>query len=248
MTLDDFLDGLDVDLSWRKKEISDLLSIIQNNNTIVLRKSLLLILYSHWEGFIKNSSKTYLFHIEKRNLKLDSLTTNYKAIQLKGIIGECFKSEQGLTLNKELDFMAKFDQKEGQKFSLGKRILDEKNKSIINTKDNLNPDVFFNLCKVIGLPEKKSISTRDNWINDHLLNNRNSISHGSKLELPSSSEFDLSLESITELKNVIVDILSNFKEDLAEYATNELFLLANSDKKNVYDLGSDKELAERINI
>jgi len=237
---------MDDDLAWRKLEISELYTTTLTHDTVVLRKSLLLIIYSHWEGFIKNASKLYLFHIENEKVKLINLTSNYRAISLKGLIGECFKSENGLTLNKELDFISTYSKKENQTFRLSKNMLKETDKSIINTKDNLNPEIFFNICKIIGIPEKGSILTREKWINDYLLNNRNSISHGSKLELPDSSEFKLSVKSLEELKGIILDILDNFKEDLSEYAEKQLYLHSNIDYKNNYDLESDKELGKRI--
>jgi hypothetical protein len=246
MDHDKFVDNLDSDLSWRKKEISDLYSATQKNNSTVLRKSLVLVIYAHWEGFIKNGAKLYLFHIESKKLQLKNLTENYKAISLKGVIAECFNSNEGLSLNKELDFIDKFDNKGERIFKLQSKVKLDKDKSLINTKDNLNPEIFNSICRIIGIPEKDSIKSRSNWLNEHFLGNRNTISHGSKIELDKPEEFDLSIESLYELKNIILTILSNFKEDLVEYSEYEYFLNANSEIKATYDSGSNSSLISKI--
>lgn len=58
MRIEEFQDFLDRDLAWRKLEISQLFMIL---NTVeskeIIGKSMILLLYAHWEGFIKKSSK-----------------------------------------------------------------------------------------------------------------------------------------------------------------------------------------------
>lgn len=54
MRIEEFQDFLDRDLAWRKLEISQLFMIL---NTVeskeIIGKSMILLLYAHWEGFIK---------------------------------------------------------------------------------------------------------------------------------------------------------------------------------------------------
>ena len=69
----------------RKLEISDLILIAEKEENLVLLKSLILLLYSHWEGYIKKSSKTYLKFIAENKFKLCDLTDNFRAVALKGI-------------------------------------------------------------------------------------------------------------------------------------------------------------------
>ena len=44
---------LDEDLGWRKVEISDLLFLAKETQKEVVLKSVILLLYAHWEGYIK---------------------------------------------------------------------------------------------------------------------------------------------------------------------------------------------------
>ena len=56
---------LDEDLGWRKVEISDLLFLAKETQKEVVLKSVILLLYAHWEGYIKKSSKLKIKFTEK---------------------------------------------------------------------------------------------------------------------------------------------------------------------------------------
>ena len=246
MKLDSFLDQLYDDLGWRKKEVSDLFGLSQTHDLEILRKSLLLILYSHWEGFIKNSSKEYLKYVGSLKIELNKLTLNYKTIAMKGLISECYKTNDSLTLSSELKFMEKFIQKDSTKFKLENKYLLDKDKSLINTHDNLSPDVFINFCNIIGISEKDSIKTKRNYLDEFFLNNRNAISHGSKVDTQDSNEFNLTIESISKLKDIIFKIMDQFHDDLQEYASGCFYLNEFSELKNEYDLSSNAKLLKSL--
>lgn len=246
MNLDDFLDSIDKDLSWRKKEISELFGACKEQDLEVLRKSMLLMLYSHWEGFIKNSSKTYLKYISESKLKLSELTINYHTIALKGLISSCYESHEKLTLANELKFMDKFSDSNTKSFTINKKVFMDKDKSLVNTHDNLSPSVFNNLCKIIGLPEKEAIKTKKNYLDEVFLGNRNAIGHGSKIELDNAHDFNLSIESVDKLKNIIISIMNRFQTDIQEYAEQELYLSKNSEIKSKYDVMSEQALINAL--
>ena len=64
MRVDEFQDFLNKDLAWRKMEISQLFGILSTaESKAVVCKSMILLLYAHWEGFIKKSSKCYLKYV-----------------------------------------------------------------------------------------------------------------------------------------------------------------------------------------
>jgi hypothetical protein len=246
MTADELLDLLDEDLGWRKKEIGVLYSIAQNNDKPVLIKSLLLIVYSHWEGFIKNSFKLYLDHVNKQNIKLTDLTDNYRAIILRKISNKCINSSKKLTLENEMEFIRSHSESINSTFSIEQSALSDKDSSLIDTSSNLKPEVFFNLCNVIGFPEKESVKIRRKWIDENLLENRHAISHGNKVLKKDAVEFDLTLESLAEIKEIILAIMSSYKEDISEYSSKKLYLLENNCLKNEYDIESNDRLRSFI--
>tara|TARA_R110000803_G_scaffold105463_3_gene173641 strand:- start:1173 stop:1949 length:777 start_codon:yes stop_codon:yes gene_type:complete len=248
MKLDELLELLDDDLSWRKKEVSQLYALCVEKDVEVLRKSLLLVLYSHWEGFVKNAAKLYLHYVSKQKLKVGVLTVNFKTISMKGLINNCYKSSDSLTLNNELNFMDKFTQKDEAKFQIGSNIMDDKDKTLINTTDNLSPDVFSNFCRIIGVKYKDAVSTKKKYLDDSFLGNRNKISHGTKIEFNEDEleDFDLSQDSIQELKQVVLAILDHFKQDIEEYASQNFYLSENDEIRIEFDKFSEVKLDKTL--
>jgi len=61
------------------------------------------------------------------------------------------------------------------------------------------------------------------------------------------SEFDLSIDSINKLKNIVISIMNKFKDDLQEYATKEYYLATNEYDKLIYDDLSNLTLKEELN-
>ena len=88
---------LDSEISWRKKEIINLknrLSLSSKFDAETLAKCLILISYSHWEGFVKNASIIYLTYVKtvasnpsklSNQLKASLLAWNY-TIEYKSVI------------------------------------------------------------------------------------------------------------------------------------------------------------------
>ena len=78
MRIEDFQDFLEKDLAWRKMEISQLFMILNAAETKdIVGKSIILLLYAHWEGFIKKSSKYYLRYVSEKRIALNALTRNF---------------------------------------------------------------------------------------------------------------------------------------------------------------------------
>lgn len=242
MKIEEFEEALQRDLAWRKKEVSDLWLICQEKNIEVLLKSFLLMLYSHWEGYIKQSSKSYLIFISEHKLKHKQLTLNFKAITLKGIINSCIKDNDSFSLSNEVELLNKLIDKEEAKFSVPKKISKNKDKTIIDTQSNLKPKVFRVICETLGLEYKTCLQTREHYLNEQLINNRNAIGHGSQLDLSSINDFDLNLESLGRLKDIIFAIIDSFQDDLLEYATQKYYLVEKAKDRCLYDERTSKEL------
>lgn len=83
MELVDFRSQLEADLSWRIDEIRFFKNQLSNLNTDddknTYRKSLVLILYSHFEGFTKLALMTYVQYINALDLKIRCVTPVLKA-------------------------------------------------------------------------------------------------------------------------------------------------------------------------
>jgi hypothetical protein len=82
----------------------------------VILKSLILLIYAHWEGYIKKSSKLYLKYVSESKKNLNELTDNFKAVTLKNLIKQCFISKESLTLQNEINVLNKLTKAENIKY------------------------------------------------------------------------------------------------------------------------------------
>ena len=71
------MNAIQADSAWRKKEIAALrgrLSAIEEGDQGPLRRSAVVMIYAHWEGFVKTACDLYLAHInemiDRRSIKL----------------------------------------------------------------------------------------------------------------------------------------------------------------------------------
>lgn len=226
MDIDYFNESIINDLAWRKKEVSDLILIYEVDQKPVLLKSAILLIYSHWEGFIKDACKTYLSFVSSKKLELNKLSSNFHAIQLKGMVKDCYDSSNTLTLSNEISLINKLTS-DTAKFILDAQITNPRNKKIINTKDNLNLKVFYSLMDIIGTHKHDSIQTKEQLINQQLLNTRNEIAHGGK-------DLILTIDDVKKVRDTIFEIMSFLSDDLQVYAEHEYFLSDNHKDKSIY--------------
>lgn len=247
MKYDQFEKYLVDDLTWRKKELTALMFIAKKNeHEEAVLKSIILLLYAHWEGYIKKSSKLYLKYVSEQNLKLSDLPTCFKAIAMKTNISKCIEAKESLSLSHELEFLNKFTKIENQKFKIQIEPEDDFENSIIDTKSNLSPKVYERIINIIGLKFKNVLSSRKHYIDSHLLANRNAIGHAGKVSRNLNPDFSLSLSDIEKLKAIIFIIIDSFKDELLEYANKKYYLISNYNLKCEFELNQEREIEERI--
>ncbi len=78
MTVDELRAALEVELAWRQEELAffkNQLNEIAEENKNKYRKSLVLILYSHLEGYIKICLQTYVQYINSQRLNRRDVNT-----------------------------------------------------------------------------------------------------------------------------------------------------------------------------
>ncbi len=241
MNSNEFLDCLNLDLGWRKKEISDLYLLAQEKESEVLLKSMILLIYAHWEGFIKKSSKIYLKYISDKNIRIDRLEDNFHAIALKKYFKRFIASRDSFSIDNELQFVESSSQGR-KKFKISIDIEDSKESSLINTEHNLKEKILHRIFVITGLSYKPSLQTKKHYIDAHLLANRNNIAHGEPFLEGKYDEFSLSLDDISRLKNIILLIMDSFKEELSDYVSNEYYLSQKKSERRDYEEGREEYL------
>jgi RiboL-PSP-HEPN len=170
-TEENFSAQITEDRNWRIKEISDLKGAIRRGDTSlqrVLLRALVAICYAHWEGYVRFAAKKYMEHVALRQFQFAQLDKqflrNYFLPRLAAL------SVSKTSIAERCALMDEVLNSADQKF---KRVNDD----LINTKHNLNFDVFTDICIVCGVPFD-AFKDRATFVDIVLLKRRNSIAHG----------------------------------------------------------------------
>ena len=134
------------DRNWRIKEISDLKSAIgrsDDNLRRVLLRAMVTVCYAHWEGYVRFSARKYLEYVALRRFQYKDLDRqffrNYFLPRLAALSTSKSSIAERCTLVDEILNSA------DHRFS---RV----NQDLINTRANLNFEVFADICLVCGVP------------------------------------------------------------------------------------------------
>jgi hypothetical protein len=207
-TKEELQDYLAVDLAWRKKELSNLHNDVRTANIKKLPTALrcaVVLLYAHWEGFIKNAAEYYLVYIKNQKLNLNELSSNILALALKQKMRE-FDATNKATYH--VQFINFF------KNNLSNKAIFSESEAI-KTGSNLNSAILKEILATIGI-DFSFYELKSNLIDGQLLNYRNSIAHGNYLPVDKGEYENLHAEVLIMLDCIFNDIsnaciLENFK-------------------------------------
>lgn len=196
-----FSEQITDDRNWRIREISDLkLAVRRGDDGMqkVLLRALVAICYAHWEGYVKFSARKYLEHVALRRFQYRSLDRqffrNYFLPRLAALSTSKTSIAERCALVDEI-------------LNASDRRFSQVNDDLINTKANLNFEVFTDICLVCGL-SVGSIADKDTFIDIVLLKRRNAIAHGEDT-LVSLSELDTITADTIGLMRAFGDALEN---------------------------------------
>ena len=256
---------LQEDIGWRKKELSSLFDIAfskknEDGDDVLYKtiiRTLYLLLYSHWEGFIKKSSKIYLSYINQQRIKTSDLTSTFSALILKKSINDCYskESQESLSIDTYLDFVKLHSTKLSSSFKVSVKVDNDFDDGFIKTFSNLNYKNYKNLTNSLDLPfpdyfsnpiyfveitdvngKKQQIEILKKHIDFDLLLYRHSIAHGGTAFL----ELDLDVYELLQEK--ILYIMDMHYSNILNYCYDELFKWSNSEKKQRYNKSLDQKV------
>lgn len=200
-TLAEFEESLDNDLGWRKKEITNFKFLIGKENRQhykeLLLRSAIAILYSHWEGHIKHCALCYLHLINKQGVVCGKLQDNFAHLMLGVEFGKDINLKNIHLQKKVFEYIANIYHSQ---FKITPELT-------IDTESNLKYEVLEKISLQIGVSLEK-FTLRENFINEVLLNGRNNIAHGTRLDVKqiektyAEIEDDL-LAMIQEFHNIV---------------------------------------------
>jgi len=231
MSPEEFRAQLEYDLDWRMKELALLtnqLSNISEEDKKIYCKALLVMLYSHFEGFCKEAFKTYVRLINEEKIirskateyiVASSLGEEFHDIQYHKNIGnnccDIFNISSNETKFKKYfiraHFIRMFDQILDQEIDISERITEK----IVDTKSNLTLDVLSNILYRLGLPYNQ-FDAHEGLITT-LLTRRGAYAHGNKVEGISEKDYKI-------IEKKVFDIISALVTLLTESAKNRSYL------------------------
>lgn len=167
---DELYNAVDTELGWRKKELKILKDNIPTQKSplqLALLRSAVLILYAHWEGYVKNACELYLEYVTNKGELYINLKPQFITLGLDKAL-------------RKLEVRSVKDKSSAISFIINN--LQEKSdiniKGSINTKSNLKFSVFEDICFVLNLNIISFNKYKD--LIDDLVNTRNTIAHGGR--------------------------------------------------------------------
>lgn len=197
------------DRTWRIREISDLKGAIRRADSVaqrVLLRGLVAICYAHWEGYVRNASAKFLEHIALRKFKYEQLERQFTRNRFLPRLANLVNTKGGFAERCELVDAI---------LDCGEKRFSRVNTDLINTKSNLNYEVFSEICNVCGV-SMDGFATHKAFIDILLLKRRNSIAHG--------EDTFVGIDDLDELSATTIDLMRQFSHELENLACTRNFL------------------------
>lgn len=197
----DFSAQITEDRNWRIKEISDLKLAIRRGDAglqKVLLRALVAICYAHWEGYVRFSARKYLEHVALRRFQYRELDTQFLRNYFLPRLAAFSSSKASIT-----DRCALVDEILGA----SDRRFSQVNDDLINTRANLNFEVFTDICLVCGVAASH-FADKSAFVDVLLLKRRNAIAHGEET-MVAIEDLDVITEDTVGLMRAFGDALEN---------------------------------------
>lgn len=188
-------DIINDDISERKKEIINLKGLLKKakeKNEILLAKCLVIISYSHWEGFVKNSSRYYMNYIKQKGIKSDHYSQQLRSsLFFRQII-----KKSGSVPNK-ISFV------EDLLYNHYQLAIDEND--LCDTESNLDYKTLKKLLYNIGL-HTIAFDTKEIFLDERIVGDRNKFAHG---ELQPYTSKDA-----IEIADTVIELMDKYKTEI----------------------------------
>lgn len=192
---DELQDRVNNDIAQRKKEIINLKGLLmkaKDKNELLLAKCLVVMSYSHWEGFVKNASRYYMMYIRQKGFSSDRYSQNlrsslfYRQIMKNtdSVINKIVLTEDCLYNNRDL-------------------IIDEDD--LCDTESNLDYKTLKKILYNVGL-RSTVFDTKEIFINEKIVGDRNKFAHG---ELQPYTK-----KEATEIADSVIELMDKFKTEI----------------------------------
>ena len=199
---------IDKEYGWRRKELTNLMNITFTSRDALrntLAKMLIVLLYSHWEGFIKQTAIAYCEFLNYKNLKYHDLKDSFKAYCILNEFDHNFPHKK---FSSYIETIAIINSKMDKKLTID-------SKKYIDTQSNLNSDVLKDIVQKLGF-NYTEYELQENLINLTFLELRNAIAHGEYRKIDE--------ETVKNLYDEIIALIDCFKNQIANSVCCQSYL------------------------
>lgn len=208
-TIEELHGYLSDEIIWRKRELSAIRSLVQEkSNSLAKRKALLrsaiMLLYAHWEGFVKSAGAAYIQFVANQRLLHDELSDNFLALAIKPMLHQAMESKQATDQINLVEFF---------RGNLDSRAVLQP-RANIDTQSNLSSSIFHNIIDMLGL-DYTLYPNGEKFIDKKLLHTRNTVAHGNYI--------DIDQNEFLELYDKIIEMMDIFRNQIGNAASQKLY-------------------------
>lgn len=197
----DFSAILDSDLNWRRKELSDLKTVVKEADEYskpVLLRAIVTMSYAHWEGYVRTCANRYFEHLTLRRKRFADFE---RQIYVNSFLGRLDVLHQSrLSLKDRCKIVNDILDGGNGKFSYV-------NPDLVDTRSNLNAAVVSDICMICGVDPEHFMQNRT-FLDILLLKRRNAIAHGQQ-EYINVDEIDDFVANVLTLMGFFRTLLEN---------------------------------------
>ena len=221
MDLTDIIAQIEEELTWRLEELkffkNQLAKIDEENDRMRYRKSLVVMLYSHYEGFCKAAFQIYIKAINNLSLTRDMVNEYIQTASLHDVFKSYHdESKKSPYFRKDLP-----DDTKLHRYSRQVELVSSMEKlwkeivvvpeTIVDTESNLKPIILRKILFLLGF-QQNCLQEYEGQIN-HLLARRNNVAHGAQKEGLTKEQYE-EIETVTltimeQVRKLILDALIN---------------------------------------
>lgn len=236
--LNKFEDEIHKIFGWRKRELhamqSQVLDSAGSEYEMMNLRAGHLLLYAHWEGCIKKYSKAYVKYINSRHILYSDINNILLASALKSDIQ---KLSDAHAVDTHFKFVERifilFGSNEHVRLfpeKIYKELIVDIEDGLIRTESNLSYKLLQDILKRLGIWEEVlealheknlTLDSRHEDIDKHLVERRNKIAHGEKIE------GELGIQEYKDMHYLVTTVLEAILDVIIESARKQKYLRNN---------------------
>lgn len=214
---DNFLDYIQGERAWRKKELTSIKSLIhgsRKSNSDALIRSGVLLLYAHWEGYVKKVCEGFFFYMNFKALKYCQLQPNFIALGVSEEFNWNFPQKKYSSYARAVSFI--LDKAQDSKFYIDVS-------ARVDTKSNLNYEVLSSLLNMLGVVSEH-FENNQHHIDNRLLKYRNAIAHGERTD--NNPDLNITFDDFSDLESRISELIDHFETLVINHVELETYKIS----------------------